>query len=77
LVTALGLKLSSLGVVIGTVLAICLTRVIAKFLFGVTATDPATFTEVGLGLLGIALLACYIPARRATRVDPMTALRHE
>jgi putative ABC transport system permease protein len=77
LVTMLGLKLSSLGVVIGTVLAICLTRVIAQFLFGVTATDPATFTEVGLGLLGIALLACYIPARRATRVDPMTALRHD
>jgi putative ABC transport system permease protein len=67
LVTWLGLKLSSIGVAIGVVLA----------LGGVTATDPATFVEVGLGLLGIALVACYIPARRATRVDPMVALRHE
>ena len=77
LVTRLGLKLSAAGVVIGVALALLLTRVIAQFLFGVTATDPATFVEVGLGLLSIALLACYIPARRATRVDPMVALRHE
>jgi predicted permease len=77
LVTRLGLKLSCMGVAIGAALAIGLTRVIARFLFGVTATDPATFAAVGLGLLGIALLACYIPARRATRVDPMLALRHE
>jgi putative ABC transport system permease protein len=77
LVTRLGLKLSAAGVVIGVALSLLLTRVIAQFLFGVTATDPATFVEVGLGLLSIALLACYIPARRATRVDPMVALRHE
>jgi len=77
LVTRLGLKLSLIGVAIGVALALGLTRVIAQFLFGVTATDPATFVEVGLGLLGIALLACYIPARRATRVDPLVALRHE
>jgi predicted permease len=77
LVTRLGLKLSFLGVAMGAALAVGLTRVISQFLFGVTATDPATFAEVGLGLLGIALLACYLPARRATRVDPMVALRHE
>jgi putative ABC transport system permease protein len=77
LVTRLGLKLSCLGVAIGAALALCLTRAIARFLFGVTAADPATFAEVGLGLLGIGLAACYIPARRATKVDPMVALRHE
>ncbi|MGC9948701.1 MAG: ABC transporter permease [Bryobacteraceae bacterium] len=77
LVAGLGLKLSLMGVAIGVALAVGLTRVIAQFLFGVTATDPATFAEVGLGLLGIGVLACYIPARRATRVDPMVALRHE
>ncbi len=77
LVTRLGLKLALTGVAIGVALAVGLTRVIAQFLFGVTATDPVTFAEVGLGLLGVALLACYIPARRATRVDPMVALRHE
>jgi putative ABC transport system permease protein len=77
LVTSLGLKLSCIGIAIGVALALGLTRVIAQFLFGVTATDPATFAAVGLGLLGIGLLACYIPARRATRVDAMVALRHE
>jgi putative ABC transport system permease protein len=77
LVTRLGLKLSLAGVAIGAALALGLTRVIARFLFGVTATDPVTFAAVGLGLLCIGLLACYIPARRATRVDPMVALRHE
>jgi len=77
LVTSLGMKLSCMGVSVGVVLAVGLTRVIARFLFGVTATDPVTFAEVGLGLLGIGLLACYIPARRATKVDPMVALRHE
>ena len=77
LVTRLGLKLSCIGVAIRAALALILTRVIAQFLFGVTATDLATFAVVAFGLLGIALLACYIPARRATRVDPMVALRHE
>ncbi|HXM41870.1 MAG TPA: ABC transporter permease [Bryobacteraceae bacterium] len=77
LVARLGLKLSLTGVAIGATLALGLTRVIAQLLFGVTPTDPVTFAAVGLGLLSIALLACYIPARRATRVDPMVALRHE
>jgi putative ABC transport system permease protein len=77
LVTKLGLKLSCLGVGIGAALAVGLTRVIARFLYGVTATDPITFAAVGVSLLGIGVLACYIPARRATRIDPLTALRHE
>jgi putative ABC transport system permease protein len=77
LVTGLGLKLSCMGVGVGMALALCLTRVIDRFLFGVTATDPVTFAVVGLGLPGIALVACFMPARRATKVDPMVALRHE
>ncbi len=77
LVTALGLRIAVIGVVIGIAMAIGLTRVIARFLFGVTATDPATFAIVGLGLVAVALAACSVPARRATRVDPMDALRHE
>jgi predicted permease len=77
LVARLGLRLCCMGVAIGVALALCLTRVIARFLFGVTATDPVTFAAVGLGLFGIALVACYIPARRATKVDAVVALRHE
>jgi len=77
LVTTLGLKIAVIGVAVGIALAIGLTRVIAEFLFGVTATDPATFAVVGLGLIAVAMLACYIPARRATKVDPLVALRYE
>ena len=77
LVGTLGLKLTLLGIVIGIGLAIGLTRLISEFLFGVKPTDPLTYAAVAIGLIAVALLACYIPARRASRVDPMVALRYE
>ncbi len=77
LVVGQGLKLVSIGLGIGLAAALVLTRVLSSFLFGVTATDAATFASVALLLTGVALLACYIPARRAAKVDPMIALHHE
>jgi ABC-type antimicrobial peptide transport system permease subunit len=72
-----GLRTIVTGVAIGIAGALALTRTVESLLFGVTATDPVTFGSVTALLIGAALLACYIPARRATRVDPMVALRHE
>jgi len=72
-----GLALSVLGVFAGLVLALLGTRLAADMLYGVTATDPATFTVIALVLVIVAVLACYFPARRATKVDPMIALRAE
>jgi predicted permease len=72
-----GMKMALLGVAVGVVVALGLTRMLSKMLFGVSATDPVTFLTVAMVLTGVALAACYIPAQRAMRVDPMIALRHE
>ena len=72
-----GARMTLLGAGIGVLAALALTRFMAKMLFGVRPVDPVTFGVVALLLCGIALLASYVPARRAMRVDPMVALRHE
>jgi putative ABC transport system permease protein len=77
LVLSNGMRLTLLGIALGTAGAFALTRLMKSFLFHVTPTDPATFIEVALFLFAVALLASYIPARRATRVDPVIALRYE
>ena len=72
-----GLKLVLIGVAIGVASAFVLTRVMASLLFGVSATDPATFVTISLVLVSVAVLASYIPALRAVRIDPMVALRYQ
>jgi putative ABC transport system permease protein len=72
-----GMTLASIGVALGLVGSIAATRLISSFLFGVAPTDPLTFSAVAVLLLAVALLASYIPSRRALRVDPLTALRAE
>jgi putative ABC transport system permease protein len=75
LIVGQGLRLALIGIALGLLGAFLLTRVMASLLYEVSTTDPATFVTIATLLAGVAILSCYLPARRATRVDPMTALR--
>jgi putative ABC transport system permease protein len=77
LVVGDGLKLAAMGIAVGVALGLALTRTLATWLFGVAATDPATFAGVAVALAVVALVASAVPARRATRVDPMVSFRVE
>ncbi|MGB7228490.1 MAG: FtsX-like permease family protein, partial [Candidatus Acidiferrales bacterium] len=77
LVMGQGSKLTAIGVAIGIAAALGLTQLMGSILYGVKATDPLTFVSVAIALAIVALAACYIPARRAMRTDPMVALRYE
>jgi putative ABC transport system permease protein len=77
LILAQGLRLAMVGVAVGLLAAIAFTRLLKGLLFGISASDPLTFAVIAALLVGVALLACWIPARRATRVDPLEALRQD
>lgn len=77
LIIGQGARLASLGIAIGLIAALAITHLMRSFLYGVRSTDPLTFAAVAILLITVALLACFVPARRATRIDPMFALRYE
>src|SRR5215510_12959832 len=77
LVIGQGMKLAFVGVATGLIASLALTRTMKNLHFGVSATDPATFATIALLLIAVALLACWLPARRATKVDPVVALKHD
>jgi putative ABC transport system permease protein len=77
LVVGQGLRLAAMGVAAGLLMALPATRAVTGLLFETSATDPAIYASLAALLLTVAALACYVPARRAMRVDPMTALRAE
>jgi ABC-type antimicrobial peptide transport system permease subunit len=77
LVAGGGVKLATIGIAAGALLALALTRLMSGLLFGVSATDPWTFTLIVALFAGVALLASYLPARRASEMDPLTALRND
>ena len=77
LIIAQGMKLVFSGVLIGLMSAFAMTRVMKSLLVGVSATDPMTFALIAILLIVVALLACYLPAMRAMKVDPLTALKYE
>ncbi|MGH9688745.1 MAG: FtsX-like permease family protein, partial [Candidatus Acidiferrales bacterium] len=77
LILGQGAKMALIGIAVGLAASLALTRLMTKMLFGVSAYDPLTFLGVAALLIVVALAACYIPARRAMRVDPMIALRYE
>jgi putative ABC transport system permease protein len=77
LILGQGLRLAMVGVAFGSLAAVIFTRLLKGLLFGISASDPLTFVVIAVLLVGVALLACWVPARRAANVDPLEALRQD